>query len=199
MAALVDIANRALVLLGEKRITSLDDGTKGAATCKSQIDLTRQAELRGHRWAFALKRAQLPALTTVPLFGFVYAYQMPVDLLRLDQVGDFFIGASLTNYVAASEAAYAIEGRQILTNLGAPLDIRYGADIVDATQFDALFVDAMSHRLAIDVCYAMTNSNAKESSLGAKYQAVVALAVSINAVERPPETLPDDSWILSRL
>ena len=199
MAAAIDIANRALVLLGEERITSLDDGTKGAATCKSQYDLTRLSELRAHRWGFAMKRARIPASATAPVFGFQLSYPFPNDLVRLDYVGDYFVGASLTPYRMQSEAAFAIEGRNILTNMAAPLNIRYVWNITDAGQFDALFVDAFGHRLAIDICLSLTNSVQKKTGLAQAYTAVIDEAVTVNAVERPPEPLPDQSWMLSRL
>lgn len=199
MAASVDIANRALVLLGEKRITSLDDGTKGAATCKSQIDLTRKSELRAHRWSFAMKRAQLGASATPPAFGFANSFPFPTDLVRLDFVGDIFAGASVTNYRSYPEAAFAVEGRNILTDMAAPLDIRYVWDITDATQFDSLFVDAFAHRLAIDVCLAMTDSTSKLQTMGVKYTAVIQDAIAVNAIERPPDVIADDSWVLARL
>lgn len=198
MAAAIDIANRALVLLGEKRITSLDDQTKGAATCKSQYDLTRQSELRAHRWGFAMKRAQLGASTTPPAFGFANLFPFPVDLVRLDFVGDCFAGASTTDYRSWPEATFAVEGRAIVTDLAAPLDIRYVWDITDATQFDALFVDAFAHRLAIDVCMAMTDSSSKKQTLGVAYSLIIGDAVSVNAIERPPDVIADDSWILVR-
>ena len=199
MAAPVDIANRALVLLGEKRITSLDDGTKGAATCKSQLEHTRKAELRGHRWSFALRRARLAASTVVPAFEFRYSYPFPVELVRLDFVGDIFVGYSSTNYRGYPEAPFALEGRNIITNLAPPLNIRFGVDVEDSTQFDALFVDALAHRLAVDVCMSMTNSTSKKQLIGAAYAAVISSAVAVNAIERPPDVIADDTWVLARL
>jgi hypothetical protein len=138
-------------------------------------------------------------LATPPAFGFHLAYAFPNDLVRLDYVGDFFVGASLTPYRMQSEAAFAIEGRSILTDMAAPLNVRYVWNITDAGQFDALFVDALGHRLAIDVCLSMTNSVQKKAGLGQAYSAVIDMAVSVNAVERPPEPLPDQSWMLSRV
>jgi hypothetical protein len=184
--------------LGEKRITSLDDGTKGAQTCKSQYDLTRLSELRSHRWGFAMKRAQLGASATPPAFGFANSFPFPTDLVRLDFVGDTFAGASTTDYRSFPEATFAVEGRNILTDMTAPLDIRYIGDISDATQFDALFVDALAHRLAVDVCMSMTDSSSKKQTLGAAYAMVIADAIAVNAIERPPDVIADDSWILVR-
>jgi hypothetical protein len=45
----------------------------------------------------------------------------------------------------------------------------------------------------------MTNSVQKKAGLGQAYSAVIDMAVSVNAVERPPEPLPDQSWMLSRV
>lgn len=198
MAASIEIANRALILIGADRITSLDDQNKGARACKAQYDITRKSELRAYRWAFAMKRTTLPALATPPAFDFSQQYQVPPDQLCLDYVGDLFVGVSTSDYRTASEAQYALEGRLILCNFPAPLKIRYVADITDATQFDAMFVDAFAHRLAIDICESLTASATKQQQVVAKYKDVIQRAVAKNAIERPPDPLPDDTWILAR-
>jgi hypothetical protein len=197
MAAPVAIANSALVLIGQDPIISLDDGSKRAIACKTQYDIVRQSELRAHRWGFAMKRAELAALATVPISQFDFAYAMPVDLLRLDFVGDTFVGLSLTDYRTSDESEFAIEGREILTNKPAPLNIRYVYDVIDGSQFDALFTDALANRLALSVTETLRASVPK--LLPEMYAQIISRAYQVNAIERPPVPLADDSWIMSRL
>jgi hypothetical protein len=55
----VDIANRALQHLGQKRVTALTDNTKQAAEINACYDKLREAELRRNVWRFAIREATL--------------------------------------------------------------------------------------------------------------------------------------------
>ena len=81
MASVIQVANRALTKLGAARIISLGDNNKQARAVASCFDDLRDAELRAHRWSFALVRTALPALTTTPAYEFQYEYQLPADFL----------------------------------------------------------------------------------------------------------------------
>jgi hypothetical protein len=199
MAASIEVVNRALTLIGVERIVSIDDDSKAARACKSQYDMTRLSELRANRWAFAMRRAQLGALAAAPLFGFNLAYPLPTDCVRVDFVGEFYAGVSLTDYRNTDESLFAVEGREILTDLPAPLDLRYVADVENVQEFDPLFVDALAHRLAIDVCEDLTQSSGKKDGVARAYGMIIQRATRVNAIERPPEPLADDSWVMSRV
>lgn len=83
MASKITICNRALSKLGADRITSLDDDNKAARAMKSAFDFVRDAELRAHVWNFSVKRAELAALASVPVWGYSYEYALPTDFLKL--------------------------------------------------------------------------------------------------------------------
>lgn len=199
MSSSITVANGALQLLGAAPITSLDDATMEARACKIAYDACRQAELQATNWSFASTRAVLAALTSTPAFEFTYAYPYPVDAIRIIQVADYFVGLTLTNYRTRDEVEYRLEKRQILTNIGTTLPIRYVADVVDASQFAPLFCEAVSHRIAWRICKRITQSNELKTQLRSDYAVVLQEAVRANAVEKPPVALPDDSWIISRL
>lgn len=44
--------------------------------------------LRTYRWSFAIKRAQLALLSSEPLFGYQFQYQLPSDCIRIDAITD---------------------------------------------------------------------------------------------------------------
>ena len=91
MAGKVEIANRALTKLGAERILLLTDPSKEARVMNAMFDTVMDAELRRHRWKFALKRATLPALVATPEWGYAYAYQLPSDFLALVQVNEYYL------------------------------------------------------------------------------------------------------------
>jgi hypothetical protein len=203
MASQVEICNRALTLIGEESITSLNDDTKRARVMKSLWETTHRALLRGYRWGFAMARAQLAALSTAPAFGFTTSYQMPTALLRLDMVGDIWVWSSTSfpavpGGIISPNGYFAVEGRLIMTNLAAPLNIRYVANITDTNQFDALYAEALAAKLAVDACEAITQSSGKKQGVRDDFMLAIREAIRVNAIERPPEQIPETSWIIAR-
>ena len=199
MTSQTSIANGALIKLGATRITSLDDGSKSSRLIMDRWDALRDDELRRRRWVFAIKRTSLSALSDAPDHGFALQYQLPTDFLRLDLVDDRYPAQPTGDYIGDEAAEWAIEGRKLLTDLPAPLKIRYGARIEDVTQWDTSFCEVMSCRIALDLCEAITQSGNKWETRAKEYQQAVRDALRANAFERAPVAVPDDSWMMSRL
>lgn len=195
----VAIANRALTKLGEARIISFGDDNKAARSMAANYYIIRDAELRRRKWRFSLKRAQIPALADVPVFGYAYAYQLPADCLSILSIGDFSPGVDLSDYRQSIDASlWSLEGRTILTDLPAPLNLRYKARITDPTQFDLAFVEAFASRLAWELCEEITQSSQKKVDAQTDYKVAIREAIAANAVETAPDPIPDSSWLLAR-
>lgn len=199
MASNVEIANRALTKIGTRRITALDENTKEGRDVRSMFAIVRDAELRARNWRFAIKRAQLNALAAAPLFGFDYQYRPPADCLKLIEVGQYYPGADLSDYVESDTSSYAYENGVILTNEAAPLNLRYVARIEDPSLFDALFVEMFACRLAMELCESITQSGSKREQAAREYQVALGEATRSNAIEKPPTKLADDTFIMARL
>lgn len=199
MASSVEIANSALTKLGELRIMSLDDNVKAAREINAIFTLRRDALLRAYNWNFAMKRANLPALSDAPANGYAYAYQLPSDCLRMIQVGDYYSIPGLANFIGGiDDQPYKIEGQTIVTDLGAPLAVRYLRRVTNSGEFDVMFNEVLAYDLAFETCESLTQNTSKKESLRAGRHEQILLAVRANAIELPPESIPDDSWIASR-
>lgn len=200
MATSVDIANSALTKLGAKRIMDLSDNVKEAREINAIFELRRDFLLRAYNWSFAMKRASLSALTSTPTWGYTVEYQIPVDCLRLVQVNDYWDAHGLHNYLnAPDEEMYRVEGKKILTDLGAPLKIRYIRQVTNTGEFDAAFNEVFASDLAFNTAEALTQSNTKKDAARMYLAEAVRLALRSNAIELPPQFIPDSSWVLSRL
>ena len=185
--------------IGGGFITSLADNSTAARTLSAIWDGVRRAELSKRYWNFALARTSLAALSQTPAWGYDKQYQLPNDFLKLVQVSDFYISPSLTDYRDADDSPYAIEGTALLTNFTAPLKIRYVADVVNTGVFDPLFVEVIAAKLAYESCYTIVQSyQAREQAVNDYRLAIREAAVS-NALAKPPQGFPDDSWVLGRL
>jgi len=198
VASNIDIANAALLKLGADRITSLNDHNDRARVLSQRFTMVRDAELRRHRWRFALSRASVPALADPPEFGYARAFQLPSDFLRLVQVGEYDLGDSLADYRSAPTARWALEGRTILTDLPSPLSLRYIRKVTDSALFDSAFVEAFAARLAWECCERITQSDSKRQLAAGEYKEAVREAIRANAIEAPPEYGSDDSWVMAR-
>lgn len=201
MASDVDIANRALTKLGAATIISLDQDDPKATVMSVTFPMVRDAELRRHRWKFSIRRAALPALSAAPSFGFARAFQLPADplCLRVIQVSEFHLGLDRSDYRGSPSDPYSIEGQQILTNLPAPLKIRYIAQITDTGIFDPAFVEAFASRLAYECCERITQSDSKKEAARADYRMAIKEAALANALESAPSSVADDTWVMARL
>jgi len=191
MASSVEICNIALTKLGAARITSLSDNTKQARALNAIFDSVRDAELTKHPWSFAIKRAEIPASSTAPVFGWDKAYPLPSDYLKVVQVGDTYA------FYDSGEAGalFDVEGGSILTDEVSPLQIRYVYRITNSGLFPALFVRTLALQLAADVCEELTQNLSKREAAVAEYKDAIREAKRSNAIERPPQRVPDLSWV----
>lgn len=189
MASNVEIANRALQILGAKTIVSLTEDSRNARAINLAFEPVKLSELRKHHWSFAVKRASLAASSTAPLFNRTASFPLPSDFVSLlppDPEVNF------------NDLDWQIEGRNIVTNDDAPLEIRYIYNVTDPNEMDVLFREALSARLALELGEEITQSNAKKSDAKAMYDDTISQAKKANAIERVAQKPPEDIWVTVR-
>lgn len=185
----VAIANRALAYLGAASIMSLDDDADRAAKVKAALPFAQDAVLRQYPWNSATRRAVLPALLDGPPYEFRYAYQLPVDCLRVVALdGDVVPGIK-----------WRIEGRALFTDAGPPLKLRYIARVTDVALLDPMLADAIAARVAADVAFAITQNAGLAEQMTRLAEARVAEARRIDALEASQdEAVVADLWLNAR-
>lgn len=207
MASETDICNRALQRLGASRITSLTENKPNARSCNVAYGPLRDAELRANPWNFAVARASLAASPVQPLFGKAYSYPLPADFLRLLPPDSNYDYNSVLTSDWGSNGTWAgnwtypdlqIEGRSILTNFPAPLQIRYVSQVTDPNVFDPLFREALAARIAVELCEEITQSNTKLAAITEAYKQVLSEARRNKAIENPPVMPVQDTFITRR-
>ena len=186
MASVVDVCNRALSRLGAGRITSLTDNTKSAKACNSAWPLMRDEVLALHPWNGAGSRAVLAELAASPSPDFDYEnqFQWPADCLRVLEVD--------TDYT------WTCEGRKIMTDGAAPLEIRYIKRETDPNQYGPLLISVLAARMAVEMVEELTQSNTKKEAMEKWYATALRVARSANAQEQSPMEFQEDSWINAR-
>lgn len=189
MASEVQICNRGLQRLGAKRIVSLSDDSVNARACNVAYADLRDAELQAHPWIFAIERAELAASATAPDWGRANEFPLPSDFLRLHP--DYEEDNSLTK-------DWDIEGRSILSDFSDPIFIRYIKRVTDPNVMHVLFREALSCKLAWQLCEEITQSNTKLADIRADYKDIIKEARRANAIQRRAASFPDSSWLTVR-
>jgi len=176
MATDVSICSNALRRLGDAPITSLTDDTERARLCNAFFPDARDTVLRAHPWNFAITRASLPQLSDTPAYGYNYMYALPTDpyCLRVLEM-------SYPDYIFKIEND-ATNGRVLLTD-ESTAKILYIARITDPTLFDAMFVETLTSKLAVDLAYAITGSAQLQAQMEKMYQPKLSEARSVDGQE----------------
>lgn len=192
VASKVEVANLALTKLGDEPILLLTDDTKPARTLNRIFDLVADAEMQANWWKFTVKRTELSALAVAPAWGYQFQYPLPADYLGLVQVNEFYCHAA-----SRQQTLWSIEAGRLLTNLPAPLKLRYVSRAAVAA-WHPLFVDAFACKLAMEACETLTQSDSKFQRLAKMYELAINRAHAMDAIENPPEEFPLGSWNTSR-
>ena len=158
MASGVDMCNSALNLLGASTISALTDDSKNARLCNQRYEPVRNRVFRSHAWNCLHKRVQLAQNSTAPVIEYTYAYALPSDCLRVLKVHNG------TTDSIASAIDYKLEGKNIVTDEGTIYLIYIALD-TDPNNYDTYLQESISHQLAADLAYAITNN----ATLAEKY------------------------------
>ena len=152
MASIVDICNSALNLLGASTISALTEDSKNARLCNQRFEPVRNRVFRSHNWNCLITRVQLAQDTTGPVVEYTYGYTLPTDCLRVLKIHNG------TTDSIASNLDYKVEGRKIVTN-ETTIYLVYIALDTDPNTYDSYLAESISHQLAADLCYAITNNS----------------------------------------
>lgn len=183
-----DIANLALGHLGEAPITSFQEDSLAARKAALHYLATRDQVLRSHRWNFAQTRKVLSRLLERPAFGWTYQYELPEDCLRVNE----FNGSEAGDWLSDQ---YIIEGRRLLTD-ATEARLVYNRRIDDVSDFDALFIEALSLKLAIVLSESIRGTTSKTADLTQLYEqktGPLARRVDANEGRRRKGLLPLNS------
>ena len=129
-----------------------------------------------------MTRVALAADTTSPVWEYTNLFPWPSNCLRIIEVD--------------TTEEWAVEGRNIVSDAAAPLNILYIADITDTSIYDAKFTEAYAMRLASDVAYEITSSQTVVASASAAYATLIQEARLVDAQETTSAS--EDTWLSAR-
>ena len=192
MASVVNMCNSALNLLGASTIAALTDDTKNARLCNQRYEPVRNRVFRSHAWNCLHKRVQLAQNSTAPVVEYTYAYALPSDCLRVLKIHN-----GTTDSIASS-LDYKLEGRNIVTDEGTVYAIYIALD-TDPNNYDTYLRESISHQLAADICYAITNNATLAKNYMARADERLREARFVDATENALDTVEANEFTDARL
>ena len=192
MASVVDICNSALNLLGASTISALTDDSKNARLCNQRYEPVRNRVFRGHAWNCLTKRVQLAQDSSAPVVEYSFQYTLPSDCLRVLKVH-----TGVTDSIE-SDIDYAVEGRKIKSNQGT-LYLVYIAIDTDPNNYDTYLQEGISHQLAADIAYAVTNNATLAKNYMERADERLREARFIDATENSLGTVESNEFTNARL
>ena len=192
MASAVDIANSALNLLGASTISAFTDDSKNARLINQRYEPVRNRVFRSHAWNCLHKRVQLAQNSTAPVVEYTYAYALPSDCLRVLKIHNG------TTDSIASAIDYKLEGRNIVTDEGTVFIIYIALD-TDPNNYDTYLQESISHQLAADLAYAVTNNATLADKYMTRADERLREARFIDATENSLGTIESSEFTDARL
>jgi len=192
MASVISICNSALNLLGASTISALTDDSKNARICNQRYEPVRNRVFRGHAWNCLHKRVQLAQDSTAPVVEYTYAYTLPSDCLRVLKIHNG------TTDSIASALDYKLESRNVVTDEGTVYLIYIALD-TDPNNYDSYLQESISHQLAADIAYAVTNNATLAKNYMERADERLREARFIDATENALGTVESSEFIDARL
>ena len=192
MASAVDIANSALNLLGASTISAFTDDSKNARLINQRYEPVRNRVFRSHAWNCLHKRVQLAQNSTAPVIEYSNAYALPSDCLRVLKIHN-----GTTDSIASS-IDYKLEGRNIVTDEGTVFIIYIALD-TDPNNYDTYLQESISHQLAADLAYAVTNNATLADKYMTRADERLREARFIDATENSLGTIESSEFVDARL
>lgn len=184
----LDIASRALVLIGAEPITSFDSSSTEALVASNMYEDTVRASLSMSRWRFATEQAVLNQLSDVPTGRFDMAHQLPSDLLVLHAVT-----------VNDNRIEYTMYGDKIFSDSTANetlvADYTFRADEVN---FPSYFTMAVEYSLASIFATAIARDDGLMNLMERKANVLMAQARNLDSQQQTTRRLTTSRFITDR-
>ena len=184
----IDIASRALVLIGAEPITSFDSSSTEALVATNMYEDTVRAMLSTARWRFATEQAVLNQLSDVPTGRFDIAHQLPSNLLVLHGVT---INDRLIEFTVYGDKVFS----DSTSSDTLVADFTFRADEVD---FPSYFSLALQYSLASIFATSIARDDRLMQLMETKANQLMAKARNIDAQQQTTRKLSTSRFISNR-
>lgn len=196
MATKLEIYNRALAHLGERKIASLTENREPRRVLDDHWESNADYCLEAAMWNFAIRAVEVESSASVtPTFGYTYAFEKPSDWIRTAMLSasDKF-EPPLMEY--RDEAGFWWADVDPLYVTFVSDDTSYGADL---SLWPESYAEYVAVRLARVACKRIVSSGEALVDLRREERQCKATAVSKDAMNEAAKFRPQGLWVASRL
>ena len=185
----IDIAARALTLIGANPISSFSDVSTEALIANNMYEDVAQASLCQTRWRFATNQAVLNQLTDEPTGRFSVAHQLPVDSIMVHAitVSDLLIIYSIYGDKVFSDASTTDE---------LVVDYSFRADEIT---WPSYFTLAVEYQLAAIFASSIARDDTLTQVMEAKAERLMAKARNLDSQQQTTRKLVTNRFKNERL
>ena len=169
MASRTSIANIAMSIIGNEPISDLNESSDEARLAKKYFDQAFASALAEYPWGWALVRKVLAADAEPPEFGFKHRYMLPADCIR-----PFWVGHD--DIELTEDQAWVREGDFILTDVEAPLQVKFTCRSKSLARMDPWIEDVCGASLALRMMQTNRGSDTSVDRVQAIYNMWVSNA-----------------------
>lgn len=195
MATKLEIYNRSLYHVGERKLSSLTENREPRRTLDDHWSSGVGYCLEAALWNFAIRAVEVESSASVtPTFGFTFAFAKPTDWLRTAMLSDNErFDPPLNNY--RDEVGYWWADSDPLYVTYVSNDISYGLDL---SQWPESFAEYVAVHLARKICKRLTNGSTEHADLRKEEAQCKLTAVSRDAMNEGVKFRPVGTWVRSR-
>lgn len=153
--SVLDIWNRAFILVGSKRAMAEDEDKKPARTATELWPGTRDSVLGDHPWKSIRSRQKISPNATKPDFEWDNQFDWPADCIR---------PLIAWRPQGQPKIDWTVEGHKILANT-TTLYLIYNKREEDVTVYDPNLIDCLGFRLASDLAIPLAGSSTLSKDL----------------------------------
>ncbi|MBI3564792.1 MAG: hypothetical protein HY079_06320 [Elusimicrobia bacterium] len=202
MASQTDIINLAMTHMGTRLIASLQENSESARRAAALWGPSRDEVLRDCPWNFATMIQPLALSANDKVIGWNYVYGYPSKCLLVRKVFSAVLGdmrgVSIPDWAADPDAKARPDivedpdfremlgpttGGKIIVSQLQNAYAEWTALVDDTTLWDALFVKAMSFKLAAELTGHLTGDKELRAAMEAKYLSQIQEAKRVNFTE----------------
>jgi hypothetical protein len=190
--SIVGIANMALQKLGAKSsITSLTDGTPNATKVSVVWEYILNETLETIKPSFAKVRVALSQSSTTPANDdqYLYAYPFPSDYLaladgRADDVAIWPEDVAPYTVETLADGTLCLMTNYDSTTAGYSIYLTYIRKTTDPSKYSALFINALTFRLAAELAFSVTEGTGKFEAMTNLYAKARLKAIASDRTHR---------------